>query len=139
MAEQQKEQAIAQFRHRVEGAATTYEQDFYRAFKAVDRRQKRLLIVPIGSSSEWVNYQYLLRIVLEPRETKLALIFSFMVVTFTGNNLSHIAQAIADEHCESVHGYDSKRWNEPPKNGEPVIDMIDFVTDRPPNGSTYPD
>lgn len=116
--------------------AVEEEPDEYRAFKAVDRKQRRLLVRPVGEPCEWVPYQYLLRIVLDERQTRLALIFTFMGVTISGRNLGQIAEAVADERCDFVQAFDPKHWTYPTALGAGVIDSIEFMMDKPQGETT---
>lgn len=109
--------------------ASADDYEHYLAFKAVDRAQRRLLIKPVGAAQEFLPFHYLLRVVLDPKQARLALIFSFMAVTLTGRNLGPIAEAVASEHCEFIEQFDSKQWKRPAPDA-PIIETIEFVTER---------
>ena len=136
----EQERLLAQFQkkttERPSVTAADYDDGLYHAFKAVDRKQRRLLVRPVGAASEWVTYQYLLRIVLDPKATKLALIFSFMVITITGRNLFQLAEAVADERCDRIEVFDPKKWLKPTDAQAAFVEAVEFVTDRPPMEST---
>jgi hypothetical protein len=119
-------------------AAANYDDGAYHAFKAVDRKQRRLLLRPVGGSSEWLTYQYLLRIVLDPGATKLALIFSFMAITITGRNLEELAVAVAEEHCDFIQQFDGKVWKKPTDSAA-IVESIEFITNKPPMSATEKD
>jgi hypothetical protein len=106
------------------------DDDAYHAYKAVDRKQRRLLVKPVGSPCEWLTYQYLLRVVLDPKQTHLALIFRFMAITMSGRKLGPVAEAVADERCDFLEQFDPTRWKTPGEDVA-VIDSIEFATDKP--------
>jgi hypothetical protein len=130
-----QEQVLAQFQKRLgrqQEATVDYDEDLYHAFKAVDRSQRRLLLKPVGTPWEWLPYQYLLRIVLDPKATRIALVFSFMAVTITGRNLTQMAGALAEERCEFIQEFDPKHWPKPTDPEAAYVESIEFITERPP-------
>ena len=106
--------------------------DEYLAYKSEDRKHRRLQLCPIKGSYEWVTYQYLLRVVLDPSRRRIALIFSFMAITIKGVNLLPLAEAIADEHCTFIDEFDPKRWKRPTNPDITIVETIEFMTDKPP-------
>jgi hypothetical protein len=104
----------------------------YEAFKAVNRRQLRLHIRPVGSPGERMTYGYLHRIVDdEGRDEQLALVFSFAVVILRGRDLYPVADAIAEERAEWVQQWDAARWPMPPED-KPFIESIVIHVGREP-------
>ena len=102
----------------------------YEAFKAVNRRQLRLHIRPVGSPGERMTYGYLHRIVDdEGRNEQLAFVFLFAVVIVRGRNLYPVADAVAEERAEWVQQYDPARWPMPAED-KPLIESIVVHTAR---------
>jgi hypothetical protein len=102
----------------------------YEAFKAVNRRQTRVHIRPVGSPGERMTYGYLHRIVDdEGRDEQLALVFSFAVVVLRGRNLYAVAEALDEERCQWVQQHDPARWPMPAED-KPLIESIDIHIDR---------
>ena len=102
----------------------------YEAFKAVNRRQLRVHIRPVGSPGERMTYGYLHRIVDdEGRDEQLALVFSFAVVILRGRGLYAVAEALDEERCQWVQQFDPARWPMPAA-GKPLIESINIHIDR---------
>jgi hypothetical protein len=104
----------------------------YEAFKAVNRRQIRVHIRPVGSPGERMTYGYLHRIVDdEGQDEQLALVFSFAVVILRGRNLYAVAEALDEERCQWVQQWDPERWPMPPQD-KPLIESIAIHVGREP-------
>lgn len=102
----------------------------YEAFKAVNRRQIRVHIRPVGQPGERMTYGYLHRIVDdEGRQEQLALVFMFAVVILRGRNLYAIADALDEERCQFVQQYDPTRWPMPPQD-KPLVESIGIYVGR---------
>lgn len=130
----ERERLLAQFQRKNEETAKPPQDDdgVYHAYKAVDRKQRRLLIRPVSTAWEWATYQYLLRVVVDPTGRRLALIFSFMAITLKGRNLVQIAEAVADERCDFIQQFDGKRWQEPADQQAAFVESIEFITKEAP-------
>jgi hypothetical protein len=135
MSEDDQKVVEVQFNKRLitqQNAVLEEDNSDYLAFKAVDRKQRRLLIKTVGTPSEWVTYQYLLRIVIDPTATQIVLIFSFMGITITGRNLWLMADAIAEDRCDYIQQFDPQKWEKPTDAAAAYVESIAFVTDRAP-------
>jgi hypothetical protein len=102
----------------------------YEAFKAVNRRQLRVHIRPVGRAGERMTYGYLHRIADDGGlYEQIALIFSFAVVILRGRNLYPVAEAVMEERCEWVQQYDAARWPMPAAD-KPLVESIDIHVAR---------
>lgn len=126
---------LAQYRKKVQKpeSPSPAESEGYIAFKAVDRRQIRLAVRPTNHAWERVPYGYLLRVVEDGiYGTELCLVYTFAVFVILGRNLTGIANAISEEHCEFVQEFDASRWAMPTDKNAPFIESIEVHLQKLP-------
>jgi hypothetical protein len=98
----------------------------YAAF-AVREHAPRLNIRCARGPSRFPGYHYLLDIIFDyDFSAAFTLVYTFMVVEVTGQNLEPIAHAIAYGSCERIVEF-HPRHHERPAAGEPMIEAIKIV------------
>src|SRR5277367_2776602 len=96
----------------------------YRAFELRDNAT-RLHIQCATGPSRFPAYSYLLDIIYDhDYESIFTLVYSFMVVEVTGQNLWPVVHAINFGRCERIREFHKKLYDPPAKKEDPLIESI---------------
>ena len=99
----------------------------YVAFELRDHAN-RLHIHCAAQPSRYPAYSSLLDIIHDHNFDKVfTLVYSFMMVEVTGNQLGAIVQAISFGNCERIHEFHRKLYDTPAPN-EPIIESIKITS-----------
>lgn len=101
--------------------------EIYRPYEIAARSHERLHIIRLDDTMHYPSYRYLMDIVHTGRNNGIMLIYSFMLVKITGENLEELLEHLSQGDCVFIQQYDAREWPQKPEKGKPVITGIEVV------------
>lgn len=99
----------------------------YVPYEVASRSQERLHIIRLDDTMHFPSYRYLMDMVHTGRNNGIMLIYSFMLVKITGENLEDLLDHLSQSDCAFIQQYDAREWPQKPEKGKPIITGIEVV------------
>lgn len=98
----------------------------YTPYDTSGQSQERLHIRRSDDTMHYPSYRYLMDIIHTISGNGIVLVYSFMMVKITGQNLDELIDHIAQGNATFIEEFDVRKWPRPQK-GAAIIEKIEVV------------
>lgn len=109
--------------------------DAYIPYETSAHTQERMHIIRHDDTMHYPSYRYLMDIIHTEDCDGIVLVYSFLMVKVTGQNLDELIEHIAQGDITFIQKFNPKRWARPEK-GQPIIERVEIVTRSDSDGLT---
>lgn len=107
--------------------------DAYIPYETSSHPQERMHIIRQNDTMHYPSYRYLMDIIHTEKGDGIVLVYSFLMVKVTGENLDELIEHIAQGDVTFIQKFDARKWRRP-EEGKPIIEGLEVVVRNDSDG-----